>query len=262
MPRYIDISEKEVIEMYNSNNFKMCEICAHFNVSKFKIRKVLLKNNVISKSAKKYTYFDDIFENIDNEEKAYWLGFLYADGYVRERKGTGSELKLKLAVNDKSHLDKFSRFISTDDLPIVYEEYKNSKSFRISVNSKKIVHDLITHGCVNKKSLIIQFPKLNSDLIQHFIRGYFDGDGCICIRTNNTIDFTIVSGSMSMLTTLVEYLSVYSHIPMQKIHKFKKSNLYRFSYTIKYDVKKIYNYLYEYSNIYLDRKKLKFDLIK
>ena len=79
MGKYIELDENKLIEMYKSNIYTMSDLCEHFNVSKFKIRKVLLLNNIDSKSSKKYRYYDDIFETIDNEEKAYWLGFLYAE---------------------------------------------------------------------------------------------------------------------------------------------------------------------------------------
>jgi intein/homing endonuclease len=50
----------------------------------------------------------------------------------------------------------------------------------IRLYGKKLHDDLVKHGCVEKKSLILQFPKdLSQELISHFVRGYFDGDGCI-----------------------------------------------------------------------------------
>jgi hypothetical protein len=50
-----------------------------------------------------------------------------------------------------------------------------------SIYNTKIVSDLYKHGCVNNKTFKIKLPKLREDLIRHFIRGYFDGDGCISL---------------------------------------------------------------------------------
>ena len=118
MGKYIKIAEDRVVEMYLSNDYKMSEICSYFGVSKMKIRTVLKNKNIESKTSKKYSYNENVFENIDNEESAYWLGFLYADGYVRYREKYGSELRLKLSVRDKDHLLKFKKFITSDDTTI------------------------------------------------------------------------------------------------------------------------------------------------
>ena len=70
MGKYIELDENKLIDMYKSNIYKMSDLCKCFNVSKHKIRKSLLLNNVESKSSKKYKYYDNIFEIVDNEEKA------------------------------------------------------------------------------------------------------------------------------------------------------------------------------------------------
>ena len=253
------IDKDKVIEMYTSNNFTMSQICTFFNVSNVKIKSILLSNSIKFKTSKKYNYYDNIFEKINSEEKSYWLGFLYADGYVRVRK-SGSELKLKLAIKDKDHLKKFKKFISPDDLPVVYEEYKKSKSFKISVNSNKIVNDLINLGCVNKKSKIIKFPYfLDKKLISHFIRGYFDGDGSISY-SDKQITLNFVSGSISFLEDVSTELNIQSKCRKANLVGSSKSYKY-ISYTTKNDLLNIHNYLYNNSNILLERKKNKFEYI-
>ncbi len=257
--KYIKLPENEVIECYLSNHLSMSDICYKFGVSKFKIRKILKENNIKSKSSKKYNYNDSIFEKIDTEEKAYWLGFLYADGYVRVRKGVGSELRLKLAVVDKNHLIKFRYFISPDDIPMVYEEYKNSRTFKVSINSNKIVNDLINLGCVNNKSKVIKFPLLESNLITHFIRGYFDGDGSVSF-TDKYIGLNFVSGSKYFLKEISNILENFA--------KCKNANLVGISDNYKYiqynskeDLYKLYDFLYKDSYFFLERKRIKYDYI-
>lgn len=256
MGRYIKLDEEKVIDMYKSNIYKMSEICEYFNVSKLKIRKVLLLNNIESKTSKKYRYYDDIFETIDNEEKAYWLGFLYADGYVRERRSS-SELRLKLSIKDIDHLLKFKLFISPDEIPVVDELSGNSKCVKISINSRKIVKDLINLGCTNNKSKTIKMPKIIDSLICHFIRGYFDGDGWIFIDKNMSPSFGVVSGSKEMIESINLIVSKYSNITKNKIYDY--INYYNFSYRSCTDIIKISNFLYNQSSIYLLRKKNKFD---
>ena len=258
MGKYIELDEKKLIEMYKSDNYKMSELCEYFNVSKHKIRKVLLLNNIESKSSKKYRYYDDIFEIIDNEEKAYWLGFLYADGYVRERKSS-SELRLKLSVKDREHLIKFKIFISPDDIPVLDEFSGNSKCSKVSINSRKMVRDLIELGCTNRKSKTIKMPKISDDLLNHFIRGYFDGDGWIIVDKNKIPAFGIVSGSKVMIESINYFISKNSNIKEKKIYNY--TSYYNFSYKSYTDIIKISNFLYKQSNIYLIRKKDKFNEI-
>lgn len=257
MGKYIEIAETELIEMYLSNDYKVDEICKYFNVSKFKIRSILIKNNIVSKSSKKYSYNENIFENIDNEEKAYWLGFLYADGYVRSDK-RGNELKLKLGVKDKEHLLKFKIFISDDEIPVFYEEYKNSKCYKVSINSKKIVNDLIKLGCINKKSLIIKFPIIKDELKNHFIRGYFDGDGSISYSKKMVL-LNIISGSNIFLS---EISKVFESIGTKNSNLVGVSNIYKYiQFSKMEDLYKIYQFLYKDSSIFLDRKKIKYTYI-
>src|SRR5271166_7037406 len=54
-----------------------------------------------------------IFETIDSEEKAYWLGFLLADGSIQVRKNVQKIVKLALAIEDKEHLEKFKKFVNS-----------------------------------------------------------------------------------------------------------------------------------------------------
>ena len=114
------------------------------------------------------------FEIIDTEEKAYWLGFLYADGSVSS---TDNRIELGLAEKDLNHIEKFKEFIG---IPNKISYRPQTKSYRYSFKSIPCKEDLIKHGCVPKKSLILKFPteeQVPEHLIRHFIRGYFDGDG-------------------------------------------------------------------------------------
>ena len=91
------------------------------------------------------------FEKIDTEEKAYWLGFLYADGNVSNHE---NKIELILAEKDVGHLEKFKRFLNIKN-KICYREA--TKAYRISFRSEKCKQDLIDKGCIPNKSLILKF---------------------------------------------------------------------------------------------------------
>ena len=146
-----------------------------------------------------------IFETIDTEEKAYWLGFLYADGSVGS---TDNRIELGLAEKDLKQIEKFKNFIG---IPNKISYRATSKSYRYTFKSIPCKTDLIKQGCVPKKSLILKFPtkeQVPQDLIKHFIRGFFDGDGCISISEMNGKPhiFTVITGVSDMLQSISDFL--------------------------------------------------------
>ena len=128
----------------------------------------------------------NIFETIDTEEKAYWLGFLYADGYISKY----NQIEVSLSPEDKEHLIKLKLFVNTNT-NIIEDEHR----CRLLFCSKEMVADLAKLGCVNNKSLILTFPteeQVPNTFLRHFLRGYVDGDGCLCC-TDKTQQFSITS---------------------------------------------------------------------
>lgn len=212
------------------------------------------KNN-ISKSKRFHQLNDTIFEIIDTEEKAYWLGFLYADGYISKDRG----IELTLKESDYEHLKKFQKFMGCDN-DIVYR--KQQKAYRIGVYSKKIAEDLIKLGCFQAKSYILQFPtkeQVPDHLVPHFMRGYFDGDGCIAY-SQGQLRFSVISTP--------EFLDVYEYYILKILNRsnnnkrLKRSDWSERTETISYagncQVQKIFNFLYNNATIYLERKHAKF----
>ena len=119
--------------------------------------------NIKTKSGhkKKYYYNENYFSRIDSEKKAYFLGFLFADGCVRQRYRPDRNkplysLILKLHKKDIDILRKLLIALGNSNIPIVKE--KGTNCYKITVNSKTLCEDLISHGCVPRKSLILKFP--------------------------------------------------------------------------------------------------------
>ena len=116
---------------------------------------------------------DDYFETIDTEDKAYFLGLLFADGNVYTAR---HRVQITLANEDAYILKAFANCIQyTGKMYIDREKYS-----KLILPSKKMCTDLTRLGCTPNKSLTLQFPtEVPNDLMHHFIRGYFDGDGHI-----------------------------------------------------------------------------------
>lgn len=121
----------------------------------------------------KYSINHSYFSCIDTEEKAYILGLLYADGCVCS---TNNCISIVFQTKDRDLLDIIKTAL-TSTHPI--KHFSTYSLFNFT--SKQLKQDLITLGCVPKKSKILQFPEflILSPLLKHFLRGYFDGDGSI-----------------------------------------------------------------------------------
>jgi DNA-binding transcriptional regulator WhiA len=253
----IDIDYDLVIERYNEfKNLK--KVAKSFGVSLRPIKRILKENNLVVTN-RRYNVNHNYFEVIDTEDKAYWLGFLYADGCVRKTK-SGSQVVLKLSQKDEDHLNLFKKNIESEHKVDHHRNNTVSKkgipSFSdnciIRINSIKLVEDLIKQGCTPKKTFTIDKPTIDEKFYKDFIRGYYDGDGNFFYSEKTKMSvITIVCASENFRAFLIDVISKIPNIG--KIHEDKKK------YTIKIvnivGIMNFLDYIYENSNIHLNRKK-------
>lgn len=215
----------------------------------------------------KYYYNKDYFEKIDAPDKAYWLGFLYADGCIcRVFKNDilkSMTLEISLCYEDRNHLQKFldcleSNIQIRDKISKIGD--KEYKSCRVTISCTKMCYDLINLGCTPQKTYTLKFPTediVPNEYMRDFLRGYFDGDGCISITDmNNKKHIVLVLTGMSdMLNSVSDFLLskniIRKYPTFQKDKRSKASSLF---FHGKDTNKEILDYLYKDSNIYLDRK--------
>ena len=230
-----------------------------YNISTWSIGNVLKKNNIKSR-IRKHNCNEDYFETINTDEKAYWLGLLFADGYVRKRKQSNGKHKqggivgISLKNGDEYLLEKL-----IIDLESTYRLTKQIKdnflSYKLEVNSSKMANDLINLGCVPNKSLILIPPNLKNKFVPHFIRGYFDGDGSIG-KYGGRLKFSLL-GTNELLVWVLNFFKNKGMKTTPKISK--KKNIHSIQVNSKLDIELIENILYNSSNdYYLKRKKEKF----
>ena len=249
--RDIDL-EKKIINMYE-NGILVKDIIKNINLGRHSIYNILKIYGVsksYSESKKIYKINEFIFEKINTEEKAYWLGFLYADGYNLVNK---SSVTLCLSNMDYNHLIKFSNFLETDKKI----RRNNETSSKVVIENKKISFDLKKHGVIQAKTHTLSFPEVPLHLEKHFIRGYFDGDGCITYGKdiNNAANVTITSNK-NFLIEIDKRIDV--HFSYTKRHKFRNDEILTINCGGICNLLKFYSYIYDDSNIYLERKRNKF----
>ena len=216
----------------------------------------------------RYYCDSNIFDNIDTEEKAYWLGFIYADGCVTHN-GNNLMLSIALCTEDNEHLQKFKKFLKSNSPIKTYgtSYNKTKKCCKIVIRDSHLCQTLINHGVVINKSNVLKFPDfINKDLISHFIRGYFDGDGCITYHSQNNRKKYVIKFCL----TKEMALGIHKHVPHKSNKEiptlYKKKNTTSNNYSLEYggnkQVLNIANYLYYNASVYLDRKFNKYCLLK
>lgn len=185
------------------------------------------------------------------------MGFLYADGCV-----TGNKIELSLKESDKEHLYKMCDFVkcSHDKVRINKTNFENCFRCRLTLIDKHFAQRLINLGCVERKSCILTFPELsifsNQKLIRHFIRGYFDGDGCISYADKtHTKPCVSVLGTKDICNKIIEYTL---KVPAKLYPNSKKNPIVKTYSTAGAKSLAFMYILYYNSNIYLDRKYQRF----
>jgi len=254
----VNIDEERCLKLYDDGMTMEC-ISDEFGVSLGCIRNKLTKHGRDIRPNRKYFFDESIFNKIDCEWKAYYLGFFYADAGMTEL-----SLKLSLQEKDKEILDKLNKIVFNNQYELKYAPYKKyhnkatnqirncNPQYSIIINSKKVINDLHKLGCGIKKSLTLKFPnntQVPKEYMHHFIRGYFDGDGCIIKRSWQVIS------SDDFCNDLQRYL--YNELNINSYLK-KCGNVSRVFIHKKRDILKIKDYMYKDSTIFLKRKRDKF----
>jgi hypothetical protein len=211
---------------------------------------VIVKDNV--SSVKKYQLNEDYFERVDSEEKAYFLGFIAADGYVNNKY---CSLSFAQHVQDKEILTNLiialgSNHIVKERLMSSGKKKEKVKRVWLQIINKKIVTDLNNLGIVQKKSLVLNFPSIKEEYYSSFIKGYFDGDGSIFDEGFNLL------GTENLLKKCQQILMKNCGLSETKISKVK--NIYSLNYSGKQQLKRIFDFLYQHKGFKLERKYEKF----
>ena len=204
------------------------------------------KSKIQSKNSRKYHINQDFFKTW-NKDMAYILGLWFADGCIYG----GKMFDITLHKKDKYILKQIAKLLNYEGS--LYD-YVDRQASRINFSCKVIYNDIINLGGVENKSLTCTFPNIPKEYLPDFIRGYFDGDGCIMRLKNNRINSAFTCGSKQFLDTLLKILKEEagviggSYDIMSRSIKFGKK-----------DTLKIGNYIYKDNpKLFLKRKKEKF----
>lgn len=152
-----DEQKAYIVNHYNKNQ-NVKELSVMFNISQGSMRAALHKFGVqtkltCEKQKEIYPRNSRYFQTIDSPDKAYWLGFLYADGGITDS-GAVHRVRINLAEHDYNHLIKFRKAIGAINTPIKKTikvvDGKEYKGYYIAFSDKEMVRDLISKGCFPK----------------------------------------------------------------------------------------------------------------
>jgi hypothetical protein len=267
MGKLNDIQKLELVNDYRSG-VDLNQLSLKYGIHRTSVRGLLkrrgetLKNG--SESRRRYNINENFFDEF-NKNNMYFLGLLYADGYHNEKR---KNIRLALKEDDEELLIKVRDLIGSDrPIGIDSSRGENYKQKYLDINNLKISKRLVELGCVQNKTFKIIFPDfIPNNLMSHFIRGYFDGDGGltkykIFDKKNNK---EIIKQKITFRGTknFCENLKIFLSDNLNTGGYISNEKTPCLSYSGKKDIIKIMDYLYSDAFIYLERKYEKFKTIK
>lgn len=249
--------ETEIVDKYN-NGMSINKLSKEYGLDWHWIERMLIRNDVVIK--RQYKINDTYFDTIDTPNKAYILGFLYADGsntsnYDRKRYC----VTITLQESDSQILYDIKNEIGYE-APIKFREYNGCKIATLDLCNKHMVLKLHELGVVPNKTLSIKFPEwLKEELYPHFIRGYFDGDGCITHNSRDIspqLETTIVS-TADMCASLADIIAAKCNVRTHVYnvgHEWCDKNIKTFMVLGNLQCQRFLEYIYQDSDLKLQRK--------
>jgi phage antirepressor YoqD-like protein len=242
--------ECKIIELYKSG-IPIREIAKTYKTSRIRLSEILKNNGLnIIKYPKKYSLDENYFSKIDTANKAYWLGFLYADGNLDKNR---DRINIVLQKKDYKHLEKLKKELKCDYPIRFYTQSrwgKQNKVCVLSFTSKQMYEDLIKLGCFPKKTYCLEYPNKNvlGDYELDMIRGFIDGNGTVSIPLNRVA----ICGRLSFVQEIAKVL--YPNRVCKFFPTSENKIAYQFHVSNLKDFIRITNLLYKNAEMYLDRK--------
>lgn len=257
-----DETKRYLIEQYNHKS--ATELSKELNISADTISSFWYREGLRGKSSRIYQYDEQYFHTIDSANKAYWLGFLAADGCIHRTKNTRQDMIIiVLEDNDTELLEKLNQCLHCNK-PLRHFTKTNGKSYvRFEISSNVMSNDLAQYGIIPQKTYRYIFPdNIDKKYYRDFIRGFFDGDGTISknIEQNTlyktNIGFAGYAKNLKRIQEVLQEQGIPSTFTEDKREYGSEDTFGFLALTSKIDKVKFLHYIYDDSQIYLQRKYL------
>lgn len=266
-----------IYESYLAGNTSLTDMIKEFHTTEYELKLYFKEHNL--KYRRQYLYDTTVhtfFDTIDSEIKAYLLGFYFADGGIYK-----GMLKISIGEEDREIIELFKSFISPNRKIRKINGQTNKKTGYVSkpmvaidIKSDYLCERLEKYGMGHRKTYetTTALNMIPDEFMIDFIRGYFDGDGTVCVtsskkpynkKNGETTTFNYQNYNWSIISKRSEHLNIIKSFLNKKydIHSNiindKKGN-FLIEINRKKDFKKIMEILYKGKKYYLKRKLQKY----
>lgn len=259
---YQDI-ERKICDIYQSEKLTLAETGKRVGLGLICVEKILKKYGIErhkpSEFLQKYICDENYFNKIDTHEKAYILGFIYADGSICSKE---YRFQISLQEEDKYILDFMNQQFHSNRplrfLPYSNKNIKRKNQYRLTIQNKTFYYHLTDLGITPTKTFDATFPNIPDEYKKSFILGYFDGDGCIYV-SHNCAHISFV-GTYEMVSEISKYIyncigedcKIYEG--QNRKYKDNTKNTFVLQTGGNKKVKKIMDWLYDGEPVFLERK--------
>ena len=262
--------EELILDLYLNKKMGSIRVAREVGIKEDIIRQWLKKQGILRSYKESMEVFSenvgnyinvDFFGKINTEEKAYWLGFIYADGNINKKENL---LTIGLKSIDRLHLKKFGDIFGKKIEVRKLKKYKNIQSERevacCRVGSKHICRTLIELGIKPRKTYIedsFDIDIVPTHLLHHFLRGLFDGDGSVGIyETGSSVKSKQLRAQFiasDKLTPVIQKILM-DRCSLNETKIIDEKYISLITYGGNGSARKIFDYLYKDATIYLERK--------
>lgn len=262
MVKRLTLAEVDEAErLYTVENLSFAKIGKRLGVSDVAIRNQLVKRNVairsLSESHRKIPCNHKYFGEPLDEDRAYWIGFLLADGGITEKKyGQTDRVTVRLAKVDLPHLEKLASALESEHKITTLSE---EGSVQFSVSSSEIVDDLSRYKVIPRKSACHCFSdQIPDSLLRHYFRGYFDGNGGISQHSRSKWAINCAAGD-HFLIAFRDWIA--SHLGGHPATISFRDGIHRMAWSGTHRCREILDLMYADATVFLDRKMEKYNQI-
>ena len=258
-----DSIKTEIVQLYQQG-ISSNDIALKFGLNRTTIPKVI-KRELGLESLHPFKGNENYFNKIDSHEKAYFLGFIAADGCIVDHSNTGriDELAINIHEKDSIILETLTAELERET-PLYKIPSKNQVSIRLT--SQVLCDDLKSYGLGYRKSLTLPniYQNIPLEFRGSFTLGYFDGDGWISpnktphsprdkIYNHATVGFC---GTRDFLHGIASTANLQSYA-----FKFSPgtssgsvNGIFTLTFASSAEINRIYHFMYSDCSIFLKRK--------
>lgn len=246
--------EDEIVAAY-LNGVPVAHLAKQYKNNPGTIRRILVDRDIQircnSDSNRRYTLDKTFFDEIDTENKAYVLGLLVADGYNNQKDGS-----VKLTLTDLDLMNTVAAVMGTNNPLWIKVPLKGKLAYQLSMSSRHLSDALGRKGCPQRKTFITEIPTKDivpDHLLNAYVRGYMDGDGCIHLRKGSKNKVVHIVGTEKFLTEMAKLFQFRTFVRRRHGNRIWFFAIYALE-----NVHRFRDWIYQGATIFLARKRALF----